>query len=153
LTAGSVTGASVSTLRAGSGGLNLTAANGVVTMTSGTGAMNISADAAATAVSIATGAAAKTVIVGSTTAGSTLALNAPTAVNVVAANGLSVTTAGRGLSLPGGLLVLSGAGSPDTVVTAPAGSLFLRSDPAGATSRAYINTDGAVAWTNITCAA
>jgi len=153
LTAGSVTGASVSTLRAGSGGLNLTAANGVVTMTSGTGAMNISADAAATAVSIATGAAAKTVIVGSTTAGSTLALNAPTAVNVVAANGLSVTTAGRGVSLPGGLLVLSGAGSPDTVVTAPAGSLFLRSDPAGATSRAYINTDGAVAWTNITCAA
>jgi hypothetical protein len=91
--------------------------------------------------------------VGSTTAGATLVLNTPTGTNVAAANGLSVTTAGRGLSLPGGLLVISGAGDPNGLVTAPIGSLYLNSTAANATSRAYINTDAGTAWTNITCAA
>lgn len=138
LTLGSVTGASVSTLRAGTGGLNLTAANGAVVMESGTGAMSISADAAATTLSVGTGAAVKTVSVGSTTAGSTLTLHGPAAV---------------GVTLDNSIRIITGAGSPDTVVTAPAGSIFLRTDPAGATSRMYINTDSATAWTNVDCAA
>ncbi len=153
VTVGSITSTSATTVRGGSGGVALVGTNGPISISSGTGVMNISADAAATTLNVGTGAAIKTVAVGSTTAGSSLALNSPTGSNVVAANGLSVTTAGRGVSLPGGLLVLAGAGSPDTAVTAPAGSLYLRSDPAGATSRAYINTDGVTAWTNITCAA
>jgi hypothetical protein len=108
----------------------------------GTGALNLGTSATAHATNV-----------GSTTAGATLILNTPTGTNVAAANGLSVTTAGRGLSLPGGILVLAGAGSPSGTVTAPIGSLFLRSDPVGATSRAYINTDAGTTWTNITTAA
>lgn len=152
-TLGSVTGASATTVRSGTGGLNVTATNGALAIASGTGAMNISADAAATTVHVGTGAAVKTVVLGSTTAGSTTAIATPTGTNVVAANGVSVTTAGRGVSLPGGLLVLAGAGSPSGAVTAPIGSLFLRSDPAGATSRLYVNTDAGTTWTNVTCAA
>jgi hypothetical protein len=49
--------------------------------------------------------------------------------------------------------IMVGSGSPDTVVTAPIGSIFTRTDPAGATSRIYINTNGGTSWTNITCAA
>jgi hypothetical protein len=130
------TGAAARTITVG----NITGATSVV-LNVGTGALNLG-----------TSATAHTTNVGSTTAGATLVLNTPAGTNVAAANGLSVTTAGRGLSLPGGLLVLAGAGSPSGTVTAPIGSLFLRSDPAGATSRAYINTDAGTTWTNITCA-
>lgn len=131
------TGAAARTITVG----NITGATSVV-LNVGTGALNLGTSATAHATNV-----------GSTTAGSTLVLNTPTGTNVAAANGLSVTTAGRGLSLPGGLLVLAGTGSPSGVVTAPIGSMFLRADPAGATSRAYINTDGGTTWTNITCAA
>lgn len=48
---------------------------------------------------------------------------------------------------------LCGSGSPNGVVTAPIGSIFSRTDPAGATSRIYVNTNGGTTWTNITCAA
>ena len=131
------TGAAARTITLG----NVTGATSIV-LNVGTGALNLGTSATAHATNV-----------GSTTAGSTLVLNTPTGTNVAAANGLSVITAGRGVSLPGGLLVLAGSGSPSGVVTAPIGSLFLRSDPAGATSRAYINTDAGTTWTNITCAA
>src|SRR5690606_8072972 len=131
------TGAAARTITVG----NVSGATSVV-VNVGTGALNLGTSATAHATNV-----------GSTTAGATLVLNTPTGTNVAAANGLSVTTAGRGLSLPGGLLVLAGAGDPNGVVTAPAGSIFLRNDPAGATSRAYINTDSATVWTNFTCAA
>lgn len=124
-----------------------------ITMGNSTSTTSVVIDVGTGALNLGTTGTAHATTVGSTTAGSTLVLNTPTGTDVAAANGLSVTTAGRGLSLPGGVLVLSGAGSPDTAVTAPAGSLYLRTDPAGATSRAYINTDSATAWTNITCAA
>jgi len=119
-------------------------------MTSGTGAINISADAAATTVNFATGAAAKTVAVGSTTAGSSLALQTPAGTAVTAAAGLSVTTAGRGVYLPGTVALLSGTGSPNTVVTAAKGSVFLRTDGASADEVLYVNTDGTTAWTALT---
>ena len=183
LNAGSSTGSDVTiaasnvaggiVLTAGTGGIELESDNGPLTVTTGTGALNIGADAFAKAITIGnatsttavaincgtvglnlgTSATAHPTAVGSTTAGSTLVLNTPTGTNVAAANGLSVTVAGRGLSLPGGLLVLSGAGDPNGSITAPIGSLYLRSDPVGATSRAYINTDAGTTWTNITCAA
>lgn len=129
------------------------AAARVITMGNSSGASSVVIDVGTGALNVGTTATAHATAVGSTTAGSTLVLNTPTGVNTVAANGLSVTTAGRGLSLPGGVLVLAGAGSPDTVVTAPVGSMFLRTDPAGAASRVYVNTDGATAWTNLTAAA
>lgn len=110
--------------------------------------------------SINNGTSTGTVTIGGASTGAmalrsnvSITITAPASTNVSIPNGVSVSAAGRGVSLPGGLLVLSGTGSPDTVVTAPAGSLYLRSDPAGATSRAYINTNSATAWTNVTCAA
>lgn len=61
-------------------------------------------------------------------------------------------TAGTGLGLgTAGLRVFWGSGAPSASV--PIGSLYLRTDPAGATSRAYIATSAAGAFTNITCAA
>src|SRR5574338_263321 len=95
------------------------------------------------------------------------AINSGTSTGTVdignaAAGDITLTTAGDiiletpatvGVTLQNSVRLITGAGSPDTVITAPAGSLFLRTDPAGATSRLYINTDSATAWTNITCAA
>ena len=46
-----------------------------------------------------------------------------------------------------------GSGSPNTVVTAAQGSLFLRYDGSSTSTRAYINTDGVTAWTAVTTAA
>jgi hypothetical protein len=51
-----------------------------------------------------------------------------------------------------GASVLSGTGSPATVVTAAKGTLFLRLDGSSTSTRAYINTDGATAWAAITTA-
>jgi hypothetical protein len=149
---GNATGASPLSLVAGSGGATLTSTNSALTIDSGTGTLGISTDAAAGTVNVGTGAAAKIVHVGSTTASSTLALQTPTGTNVVAANGLSVTTAGRGLSLPGGVLVLSGAGAPSGSVTAPQGSLYLRTDGSSASTRAYINSDSGTTWIAVTTA-
>lgn len=49
--------------------------------------------------------------------------------------------------------VLDGTGDPSGSVNAPQGSLYLRRDGSSTSTRAYINTDGATAWTNITTAA
>lgn len=143
LTAGSVTGASVSTLRAGSGGLNLTAANGAVVMTSGTGALSISDDAAATVVRVGTGAAAKTVAVGSTNTTSTTTLQGGTGGVVVSA---------PFLALPGPIYIYTGAGAPGNPLALHVGDLYINSTAASAVTRMYIAT-GVGAWTNITCAA
>lgn len=50
-----------------------------------------------------------------------------------------------------GMHILSGSGVP--AMTAPKGSLYLRTDGTGAADRAYINTDGATTWTAISTAA
>lgn len=47
-----------------------------------------------------------------------------------------------------GFGIYVGSGSP--TVSAAQGSLYLRSDGSGTTSRAYINTDGSTTWTAIT---
>lgn len=48
--------------------------------------------------------------------------------------------------------LLAGAGSPNGVVTAPKGSIYLRTDGSSTSTRAYINTNGSTAWTAITTA-
>ena len=53
----------------------------------------------------------------------------------------SPTVAG---AVPG---VFTGTGSPNGVLTAPQGSLYLRTDGSSTTTRAYSNTDGVTAWT------
>lgn len=112
-------------------------ADGVLELNSSAGAISIGNDADAQAINIGS-AGVRPILIGNSTAGTTLQLNAPTAV---------------GVNLMGLVRFMAGAGSPNTVVTAPAGSLYLRTDPAGATSRLYINSDSATAWVNITCAA
>lgn len=41
--------------------------------------------------------------------------------------------------------IVAGTGTPNAVLTAPKGSMFIRLD-GGAGTRLYMNTDGAVAW-------
>lgn len=140
---GNATGTTGVTITSGSSDIALTTAGLSDIVLASTQNVTINADAAVSinvdvgTISIGTTAVDQDVVIGNTTAGSTVTINTP---------------ANEGLTL-GAVRVIAGSGSPDTVVTAPAGSLFLRTDPAGATSRAYINTDGVTAWTNITCAA
>jgi hypothetical protein len=111
---------------------------GVLELNSSAGVISIGSDAVAQNINIGS-AGARDITIGNATAGTDVIISTP---------------ANTGLTFATSLVrMMAGAGSPDTVVTAPAGSLFLRTDPAGATSRLYINTDSATAWTNITCAA
>jgi len=55
------------------------------------------------------------------------------------------------IKMNAGMCILSGTGAPG--MTAPQGSLYLRTDGSGANDRAYINHDGATAWKYITCEA
>lgn len=48
--------------------------------------------------------------------------------------------------------VLAGSGSPVGNASADQGSIYLRSNGSSSSTRAYINTNGATAWTNITTA-
>lgn len=50
-----------------------------------------------------------------------------------------------------GIAVYIGSGAP--TVSAPKGSLYLRSDGSATNNRAYINTDGGTTWTPLTTAA
>ncbi len=60
---------------------------------------------------------------------------------------------GPRIELTGGCQIISGSGSPNTVVTAPKGSLFLRTDGSGVADRSYINTDVSTAWTALSTVA
>lgn len=50
-----------------------------------------------------------------------------------------------------GVGIYAGAGAP--TLSAPKGSLYLRTDGSSTSTRAYINTDGATTWTAVTTAA
>ncbi len=52
----------------------------------------------------------------------------------------------------GGVDFMSGSGDPNGSVTAAKGSLFMRTDGSSVATRAYINTTGATAWTNLVTA-
>jgi len=166
---GSIAGASQTIIQSGTAGVQVTSAGtgditlasadtvlidavGVLELNSSAGVIGIGNDAVAAAINIGTGASDRDITIGNVTASTTIVLNTPVGTNVVAANGLSVTTAGRGLSLPGGLLVISGAGSPNGAISAAQGSLYLRTDGSSTSTRAYSNSDGATAWVAFTTA-
>lgn len=95
-TFGSTNSTSTTAIKSGSGGISaITSTNGPIDLHSGTGAITISDDAAATSVKLGTGAAAKTVVVGSTNSTSTTTVNGgsggivivPTAGNISVAPG------------------------------------------------------------------
>jgi hypothetical protein len=54
----------------------------------------------------------------------------------------------------GGIQILTGSGTPNNVVTAPKGSLFIRLDTGASTTatRMYQNINGSSTWTNFTTA-
>jgi hypothetical protein len=95
---------------------------------------------AATDVTIGTGAG-NTVGLGSATSGP---------VTVRSQNAAAGATLTFGTNGP---QVMVGTGDPATVVTAPIGSFFMRTDAVSAVTRLYVNTDGITGWANVTCAA
>jgi hypothetical protein len=122
---------------AATGTVNINAAGaGITTIGGGSGATNVGTGTGATNIGNATG---NTQMVGDLTLTvGNITLQAPLA----------------GYVLSTGVVILSGAGSPQGVVgyTAPAGSLFLRTDGTGTGNRAYIGTGG-TNWTALTTAA
>ena len=69
------------------------------------------------------------------------------------AGDVEAVTATKGFICGSGSKVIDGSGSPNGSVTAPQGSLYLNTAGSGAADRAYINTDGSTAWTNLVTAA
>lgn len=76
-------------------------------------------------------------------------------INVVK-SGASATAGGAeairiGTGTTGVLGIYFGSGAP--TVSAPKGSVYLRTDGSSTSTRLYINSDGATTWTNATTAA
>lgn len=112
-------------------------ADGVLELNSSAGAINIGNDADAQAINIGS-AGVRPIQLGNATAGTTVLLLGPANV---------------GITLQNSIRIMTGAGSPNGVVTAPIGSMWLRTDAGGATERIYVNTNAGTTWTNVTCAA
>jgi len=141
-------------------GTGASAANSVVNIltgvaTAGQQIFQVLTGAGSTAgvLNIGTGTAAHVTTIGSVTGAAstavrsgTFALELTTAAPAAAAGGIRVTQGATAFR------VLSGAGVPNNNLAIQAGDMYVRSDPAGATSRIYVST-GAGAWTNITMAA
>ena len=112
------------------------------TVTAGTGITSTTGNIVATA--------------GAVNAGTTMTAGTgitATTGNITATTGNFVASAaGAGVVLGGGPKVVAGSGDPNTVVTAPQGSLYLNIAGSGVANRAFINTDGATAWTAVTTA-
>lgn len=68
--------------------------------------------------------------------------------NPVTAGGVIALSLGGGSTAPA---LCFGLGAP--TLTAPKGSLYLRTDGSSTSTRAYINTDGGTTWTAVTTAA
>jgi hypothetical protein len=66
---------------------------------------------------------------------------APAGDVTVSTGNLVIGTAGKGVTLPGGITWTSGSGSPEGVVTAPIGSLYSRSD-GGLLTSLYVKESG-----------
>jgi hypothetical protein len=57
------------------------------------------------------------------------------------------------IQLSAGPGIYNGSGSPNGSLTAPQGSLYLRTDGTTTNDRAFINTNGGTTWTALTTAA
>ena len=172
---GSTNTTSATTIQAGTGALTITAggiydvnATDAVTIDSSGGAISIGADAVAQAVNIGTGGAVRDVTVGSVnTTASTLIQSGTGDVTITSTDDIVHTASGdvtfntdidfitatTGVVFQEGPKLIAGAGSPNGSVTAPKGSMYLRTDGSGAADRAFINTDAGTTWTAISTAA
>jgi len=117
--------------------------DGSFVINTGTGALQLSNDGAATAVDIATGAGVKTTTLGSTNTTSTTTINSGT-------GGIQLVAPLVRLNALVNIYV--GAGAPGAPLALEAGDMYIRTNPTGPTERLYIAT-GVGTWTNVTCAA
>lgn len=146
---------------------------GALTVTTGTSAINISADAAATTINIGTGAGVKAIHLGSSNTSSITTIDAggggaffgTTAVNhtttvggTTGASQLILQSGSGGITLSGTLSlgasapqILFGSGAPGA--TAPKGSIYTNTTATTTTTRLYVNTDGAATWASFTASA
>ena len=93
-------------------------------------------------------------ITGAVTATTVSATSVSATGNVTADSGTAPVAGGAAAFLAtstANLGVYFGSGAP--TVSAAQGSLYLRTDGSSTSTRAYINTDGATTWTNLTTAA
>jgi len=108
-------------------------------------------------VNIATGTATtgtQAVNIGNADAKTTLNVNGVATVtggNLVIGS-TSTASVGALQFVAAGIRIMTGSGAPSNGLALVAGDMYIRTDPAGATSRIYIAT-AASTWTNVTCAA
>ena len=125
---GSTNSTSSTTVRSGSGALNVTATNGALMVNSGTGALGVSTDSTATTVSLGTGAGVKAVTLGSTNTTSTTNLQAGSGgINIPAfAEGALITSSAGKISTVTGtagyVLTANASGTAPSFQVLPAGS-------------------------------
>lgn len=155
---------------------------GVIELNSTGAAISIGQDANAYGINIGTGAAARPIVIGNSTSTTAITLNAGTSginvgtnavaftttignttgasqVDLRAGSGgvhikdtdLTIDTAAKGIVFNTTIKIITGAGAP-SAITAPQGSLYLRTDGSSTSTRAYINMDGGTNWTAITTA-
>lgn len=160
VTVGSTTGAAATTIQTGTGALTLNSgglmdldAVDALSINSSTGVINVGNDAVAQNINIGTGAAARTITVGNNTGATAVDLVAGSGNVAVTVSDLEIGTAAKGIIFQEGPKIIAGAGSPAGAVTAPKGSLYLRTDGTTTNDRAYINTDASTTWTALTTAA
>jgi len=147
VTINSTTGAATTLIQSGSGGIDLDAATG-------SGFVAIAANlAVANAIELDAGVGGITLNTAVGTAVVTSDAITSTLGDITATNGdVILAAATNKIQLPGPVFIMSGAGVPANGLAIQAGDMYIRTDPAGATSRIYIAT-GAGAWSNVTCAA
>lgn len=137
---------------------NVAGANGTLQSGAGTGSGTGSSLIFQTPTTGTTGTAAQTYATRLTLTDLAATFTVPittSGVSATIASGTAIPaggTAGTGykLSSTSNFGIFFGSSSP--TLAAAKGSLYLRSDGSGATDRAYINTDGSTAWTNIVTA-
>lgn len=118
-------------------------ADGVLELNSSAGNISVGNDAVAQTANFNTGAAVKVTNIGSTNTTSSTVINA--------GSGLITMVGGIALNSAAGPQILAGAGDPNGLVTAPKGSLWMRTD-GGASTRLYSNSNSITAWAAITSA-
>jgi hypothetical protein len=137
LTLGSTNGASATTLQSGSGNMIINSAAGTmliestntaITVASGTGEIDISADAAATTVKVGTGAGAKAVTIGST--------NTTSATTIQGGSGL--TSVLNNSNTAGAITIETNGGTTETI-------LITNNEGTSASSINIVSTAGGIA--------
>lgn len=116
---------------------------------SGTGATTIGSTTGGTIIAESNTASATAIQLNAHNAAGGITATVGTGNFVVTGGNLSMATAAKGIVFQAGPTIVSGSGSPSTVVTAPKGSLYLRTDGSGVNDRMFVNTDGATAWTAV----